>query len=152
MTQFICSSFVYFICQEISVLNKEIHKIYTSRDVIPIEELSDHLLANWKKKNVNFNDLLILDKIDLSWSVYTKISDCCIVLNDYFSLAIYAVLAVSSLGILFSGFIIMNIFIDITYGKPMLWSNLIISIAEVLMNAINITTIIQVCNRCEQEV
>lgn len=151
LTQFIFSLFVYLCFKGLDALNKEIPKIQVIND-IPIKDTRLHFISDLKQIKVQPKEILMLGKLDLLCKVYAKICDCTFMLDKYFSLSIFAVLAGSSLGVLFNAFYIMSIVADTMQGSNFDWNNITISLAEALLNSINIITVIYVCNRCEQEV
>lgn len=151
LTQFIFTLLVYLIYKAFNVLNQVIPKIKLI-NVIPVKNTILHLLSDLKQINVKQKEIIILEKLELFCKVYVKLCDCSFMLGEYFSLAIFAILAGSSMGVLFNAFYIMTSVADTMQGVPMNWDNLTISLTESLLNSVNIISVIYVCNRCEQEV
>lgn len=144
-TRFIISSYTYLVFFNLHSLNEEISKI-------------KNMKANFVKISKNGNILcikrkcLIIKKLDLIWKTYSEICESSCVLEDSYCITTFAIMSWSFVSALLNTFYVMIFLVKLYDGNEMPWKMLLLALVQCWVNGFNLFSMIQVCDKCENEV
>lgn len=149
LMQFICSSFIYVIWQDLLALNKEITKMYRKQYLLLNDNQNFAMSNNSKNKKSQSKPSTVLEKLYIIWRIYAKLYDSSIVLNEYISFTVFTVISGSFICLLFETYKLTQIVCYVLKGTQINKYLPLMTAVEFYLNFINIFMVISACNNCD---
>lgn len=144
-------SFLYMICIDLLILNREILKLNLIKDPVIFKHNVQE--APWKKvivKSAETNRHIMVARITLIWQAYIKICRSSLIINQYFARKLTVIIALSFISGLFNLFFGLTSIVELLNIFRTDLHFLIISFSKCFVYTLNLVVIISSCEAYEQ--
>lgn len=142
-TRFIISSYTHLVFFNLRSLNEEISKI---------KNMKVNFVKDSNNGKILTRNCFIIKKLDLIFKIFSEICESNCVLNDSYSITMFAIISWSFFSTLLYSFYVMMSLIKLYDGNEMHWQMLLLALVQCLVNGFNFFWMIEACDKCENEV
>lgn len=144
------STIIFMFCVDLSILNEEITKLSYIEDSVMLNFIKTKDSKNiWDRKLARPRNGVVLEKLQLIWKGYIKISDSCFLINQYFARKILVIIMHTFIGGLFNMFFVMTSMSRWLNDQLDEWDFLMFSATRFIIHSVNMCVIVSTCSYCQ---